>query len=43
MYDPKIVSFGYIDLFKNDHEILKDKSLPYFLIFKEGNPEPIEI
>ena len=43
MYEDEIVSFGYYDLFYNDHDLLKDRALPFFLIYKEGQPEPIEL
>ena len=42
MYNREIVTFGYIDIFKNDHEIFQDMSLPQFMVFKEGE-EPVAL
>ena len=43
LYDEKVVSFGYLDLFANDHRLLKEYSIPHFLLFKEGYEEPFEL
>jgi hypothetical protein len=40
LYDKEIVSFGYYDIFKNDHPRIKDEILPYFLIFTKDKTEP---
>lgn len=40
MYDKEIVTFGYFDLFKNNHPRITDEILPYFLLFTQDSEEP---
>lgn len=38
-----VIIFGYIDVFRNDHTSIAKQIFPHFLIFKEGEENPIEI
>lgn len=40
MYDEKVVSFGYFDVFLNDHPLIVDEIVPYFLIYSGEVDEP---
>ena len=42
VYAPGYIEFGYFDLFKNNHEKIKNSMVPYFLIYNHEK-ESIEL